>query len=238
METDGLPGTEVGSLLDTLKKLAGNYARVKPHDYTGTLNLELEGQFFTIVMEKETVSLAEGRSEKAMAELLLSQETFSKLMDGTWNGMTAAGREDIRQSAPLDFRFLPGHTLTGQLLQMLYHLGMHFFQQGYPSVFRFGPGHTRLVHGGHAAPLAYGHGVRFAYYTISGDERINDDNAADPFDQVITVIGGEGVAVIDGVEVALERGLAVHVPPKTSHMIRATGSERLELLWVAYGSGA
>jgi mannose-6-phosphate isomerase-like protein (cupin superfamily) len=225
-------------VLATLQDLAKNYARVKPKEYTGTLNMDIEGRFFAIAMEKESVSVSEGRSEKAIAELVLSEETYARLLDGTWNGMTAAGRENIRQSAPLDFRFLPGHTFSGQLLQMLYHLGMHFFQQSYPSVFRFGPAHTRLVHGGHAVPLAYGHGIRFAYYTISGDERINDDDAADPFDQVISVIGGKGLAVIDGVEVALERGIAVHVPPRTTHLIKATGSERLELFWVAYGSGA
>jgi mannose-6-phosphate isomerase-like protein (cupin superfamily) len=225
-------------VLATLQDLAKNYARVKPKEYTGTLNMDIEGRFFAIAMEKESVSVSEGRSEKAIAELVLSEETYARLLDGTWNGMTAAGRENIRQSAPLDFRFLPGYTFSGQLLQMLYHLGMHFFQQSFPSVFRFGPAHTRRVHGGHAVPLAYGHGIRVAYYTISGDERINDDDAADPFDQVISVIGGKGLAVIDGVEVALERGIAVHVPPRTTHLIKATGSERLELFWVAYGSGA
>jgi mannose-6-phosphate isomerase-like protein (cupin superfamily) len=226
-------------LLKVLEDLAANYARVKPQDYVGSINVEIGENLFTLVFERDDVSVREGRSDKVLVDLVMSEETFGKLVDGTWNGMTAAGREHARQPAPLDFRFPPGQSLGGKVLQMLYHLGMHFFHRSYPHVFRFGPAHARTIHGGHAVPLAYGHGIRFAYYTISGSEQINEaEDSADPFDQVIAVIGGAGAAVIGGVEVALEKGVAVHVPPMTTHIIRARGGGPLELFWVAYGTGA
>jgi quercetin dioxygenase-like cupin family protein len=42
-----------------------------------------------------------------------------------------------------------------------------------------------------------------------------------PMDQFISVIDGEGLAIIAGREIELCRGVAVHVPPQATHVFRA-----------------
>ena len=50
------------------------------------------------------------------------------------------------------------------------------------------------------------------------------------------VVGGEGVATLDGVERTVAVGSAVDVPVGTAHRIESTGSEPLVLIEVQLGS--
>lgn len=224
-------------MLEELKQLAQTYCKMKPADIVGKVNLRIGANEFVLELQPETVAVYEGAEQDALFTMVTDEETYAKLRDGTWNGLTAGGRERMSQSAPLDFELPAGQRLTGETLQLLYHLGAHFFSGTYPTVNYFGPEHTRLVHGGHACPIAYGYGIRSAYYTLSAGEQINEDEK-DPFYQVFIVIGGEGIAVVDNQEIKLERGKAVHVPPNVTHRFRAKDSSRLELIWIAYGPGA
>lgn len=225
-------------MINLINQMANCYTKLKPAHITGTFNLCIGQENYRIIMTEDAVRAEPGMDAAPFITFIMSEETFAKLNDGTWTGLTAAGRENIRQSAPVDFRLPPGQGLTTQLMQTIYHIGMHFFSCEIPHTYRFGPEHTRTVHGGDAVALAYGPGVRFAYYTIAGDQQINDNATRDPMDQFISVIGGEGIAVIDGREVSLCRGIAVHVPPMATHVFRATPGSRLELFWLAYGKGA
>lgn len=225
-------------MINVLSAMAKNYTAFKPADLTGKINILIGQEWFHLELKGEGVSAWEGKTDDELATFLMSADTFAKLLDGTWNALTAAGRENIRQSAPIDFQLPTGAQLTPKFMQMIYHMGMHFFKTDVPHTYNFGLEHTRKVHGGNATALAYGSGVRFAYYTISGDEQINDGDTKDPFDQMFTVIGGQGVAHIGGVEIHLQRGIAVHVPPNSTHIISASPGEQLELFWLAYGKGA
>ncbi len=225
-------------MIDIIQTMASNYTAFKPVGLTGKVNMVIDSKWFHVDLTGEQVTAQEGRTEGELATFSMSRDTFEKLIDGTWNALTAAGRENIRQSAPIDFQLPAGAQLTPEFMQMIYHMGMHFFKTEIPHVYNFGLKHTRKVHGGNAAALAYGSGVRFAYYTISGDEQINDGDTKDPFDQMFTVIGGQGVAQIGGIEINLQRGVAVHVPPNSTHIITASPGEQLELFWLAYGKGA
>lgn len=225
-------------MLTPLKKMAENYSKIKPKEITGTINLHIGTDSFICTMTDDKVTIQEGCEEQQLADFIMEADTFEKLKDGTWTAMTAAGREDMRQSAPLDFKLGPGQKLSAELMQMIYHIGTHFFALEYPQVIKFGPDHTRLVHGGHAAALAYGYGVRFAYYTISGDEQINSDEDTNPFYQLICVIGGKGTACVAGKEIPLEKGIAVSVPINATHTFRAAEGHRLEFFILMYGPGA
>ncbi len=225
-------------MLEILQRMADNYSRIKPKDIQGLVNIKVGDQEFTLSMTEDSVAISPGVSEERTADFFMSEDVFQKLHQGTWTGLTAAGREDMRQAAPLDFRPGPGQQLSHQLLHMVYHMGTHFFAGQYPQVVRFGKENARVVHGGHAVALAYGYGVRFAYYTIADGEQINDENDRNPFYQLFSVIGGKGTAMVAGKEIELEKGVAVHVPINETHILRAASEQQLELFVLMYGPGA
>lgn len=224
-------------MLDRLTKMVESYAKVKPKHFVGDVNLRVGEQAFTIHMAEDQVTVSEGAASDPLLELLTDEAAWSKLSLGIWNGLTAAGRENMRQSAPLDFK-LPDGVPFEERKELLLHLAMHFFKQRYPHAYRFGPNHARTVHGGQAVALVYAPGVRYAYYALGPGQQANEDDDTNPFDQFLTVMSGRGVAVIDGVEMALEPGVAVHVPVDKTHVIKADGSTGLEFFWLAYGPGA
>jgi quercetin dioxygenase-like cupin family protein len=227
-------------MIDVLAEMADSYERTKPNDFVGRVRVRIgEDDAYLVVLAEETVTVHEATvDDDWTVSLDLSEETFEKLAAGKWNGLTAAGRESMSDDAPLDFRVPDDAELEGETLQLLYHFLTHFFGREHPTVTRLGRSHARTVHGGNAVPIAYGHGVRYAYYTIREGEQINEDEA-DPWDQIFTVVRGSGIALVDGERIGLEENVAVHVPPGSTHRIRCgDDADALELLWVAYGEGA
>ncbi|MFP4457647.1 MAG: cupin domain-containing protein [Clostridia bacterium] len=223
-------------MLKILEDMGKNYLKVKPDEITGVFNLKIENNFFNIELEKDDVIVNEGLSENAFITMKMDRETWKNLLDKKWNGMTAAGRESMSQPAPLDFEFSK-EKMDSKTMQKLYHLAMHFFNTSFPTLAKFGPSHTRKIHGGNAVALAYGHGVRSAYYMISGDDQANS-NEKDPWRQCFIIIAGRGVANIDNKEIDIEKGMAIHVPPNVIHTFKAKPNDTLEFIWIAYGEGA
>ncbi len=227
-------------MLQTLRDMADSYRKKKPEDIVGKIHILIDGERgYTVELKEKSVEVERSGEElEGDLGLVMSEDTFEKLASGVWNGMTAAGRSTMSESAPLDFQVLEGGSLQGETMQMMYHFLTHFFSNEYPTVTELGREHSRKVHGGSAVPIAYGHGVRYAYYTIAQGEQINEDES-DPWDQVFTVIGGTGTAIIDGQEIGLKKNISVHVPPKVQHIIKKkSGEDDLELLWMAYGEKA
>ncbi|MFO8110505.1 MAG: cupin domain-containing protein [Thermoplasmata archaeon] len=56
--------------------------------------------------------------------------------------------------------------------------------------------------------------------------------------QSFIVIGGKGVAEIDGKDIEVSSGDAVYVPPNTVHKLHPSADEMIELIWLAWGEGA
>ncbi len=224
-------------MISILEKMACNYLRVKPKELVGSINIEIYKDVFNLVLDENDAKVSSGGDENAFITLTMNNETWDNLVSGKWNGMTAAGREHMRQSTPLDFKFGKNTQLSPALMQDLYHLAMHFFNTTYPTHAYFGLEHTRVIHGGNAVALAYGPGVRSAYYAVKGDEQINADEK-DPWSQCFMVIGGSGTATIDGVAMKIEKGMAIHVQPNVTHTFVADEGEILEGIWLAYGKNA
>ncbi|MFW5945542.1 MAG: cupin domain-containing protein [Candidatus Natronoplasma sp.] len=227
-------------MLEDLKKMAECYQKKKPSDLKGDIHL--------LIGEDDRFLVSLGESEVEVKEtvvdntgdlgLVMSENTFDKLISGEWNGMTAAGRSSMSEPAPLDFRLPEGKQLDEEIFQMMYHFLTHFFSKDYPTLTKLGRKHSRKVHGGNAVPIAYGHGIRSAYYTIQKGEQINEDEL-DPWNQVFTVISGSGKALVDGEEIELEKNMSVHVPPNKEHIVKKEeGEDDLELIWIAYGEKA
>ncbi len=227
-------------MFEDLIDMAECYQKKKPSDLKGKIHILIgEDHGFLVKLEESNVEV-----EKAEVDnigdlgLVMSEDTFYKLNSGEWNGMTAAGRSSMSEPAPLDFRLPEGAKLDEETLQMMYHFLTHFFSKDYPTITELGREHARKVHGGNAVPIAYGHGIRSAYYTIQKGEQINEDEL-DPWNQVFTVVNGSGKALVDGEEIELEKNKSVHVPPKTEHIVKKEeGEDDLELIWIAYGEKA
>ncbi|MEF8832030.1 MAG: cupin domain-containing protein [Candidatus Thermoplasmatota archaeon] len=227
-------------MFESLTTMASYYQKKKPPHIEGKIHLVIgEDNHFLIKLEDDNVEVEDFDTENRWdLSLMMSEKTFEKLNSGEWNGMTAVGRSSMSESAPLDFRIPEGEQLNDETLQMMYHFLVHFFSKDYPTVTELGRKHSRKVHGGNAVPIAYGDGIRSAYYTIKKGEQINEDEE-DPWDQVFTVIGGSGKAFVDGEEIELKKNISMHVPPNTEHIIKKEkGDDELELLWIAYGEKA
>jgi len=133
-------------VLESLKAMAESYAKVKPADLVGEVGLEIGGRAFTLTLGPDSAAVGEGQPQAPLLTVILNEDTFRKLELGVWNGLTAAGRERMDRPAPLDFR-LPERRSFGEIKELIYHLGMHFFKRRYPHVYRFGPSNARTVHG-------------------------------------------------------------------------------------------
>ncbi len=231
---------KISSINEELEGMAECYKKKKPSDLKGKIHLLVgEDEAYLVRLEESEVEVEEaGVDCIGDLGLVMSQETFKKLSSREWNGMTAAGRASMTESAPLDFRLPEGAEMDNEILQMMYHFLTHFFSKDYPTITELGREHSRKVHGGNAVPIAYGHGVRSAYYTIQKGEQINEDEL-DPWNQVFTVVGGSGTAVVDGEEIELEKNISIHVPPDVEHIVKKEeGDDDLELIWTAYGEKA
>ena len=228
------------NILEELREMSKFYIAKKPDRLHGKVHLLIgDEEGFLVEMTKNDIKVKEADVEdQGYIGLVMSEETFERLSSGKWNGMTAAGRANMSDPAPLDFRVPEGEGMDAQKMQMMYHFLIHFFSKEYPTITKLGKEHSRKVHGGNAVPIAYGHGIRSAYYSIEKGDQINEDEQ-DPWNQVFTVLSGTGTAVIDDEEVELEKNMSVHVPPNTAHIVKKEeGSDELELLWIAYGEQA
>ncbi|MGM0405810.1 MAG: cupin domain-containing protein [Thermoplasmatota archaeon] len=228
------------NILEELKEMSKFYTAKKPDELQGKIHLLVgDEEGFLVEMRKSKIEVKEaGVENQGDIGLVMSEGTFEKLSSGKWNGMTAAGRAHMSDSAPLDFKVQEGEEMDAQKMQMMYHFLVHFFSKEYPTITILGKEHSRKVHGGNAVPIAYGHGIRSAYYSIEKGDQINEDER-DPWNQVFSVLSGTGTAVIDGEEIELEKNMSVHVPPNTAHIVKKEeGSDELELLWIAYGEQA
>jgi mannose-6-phosphate isomerase-like protein (cupin superfamily) len=178
-----------------------------------------------------------GLVEGADTTLTLTADTLRRLYRGEWSGLGAAGRASIRDAAPLDFTIPPGvHPLAA--MRRGYYFVTHFFSVDVPTRVPFGEGHTRKIHGGHAAPLFYGEGLRSAYYRLEPGDVLNDDGARDPMHQGFIIIGGCGIATIGELRFNIRQGQAVYIPPHTVHMLTPGGPTAVELIWLAWGEKA
>ena len=78
-------------------------------------------------------------------------------------------------------------------------------------------------------------GLGMAYYDMEGIS--GTLHSHQNFEQVIYILSGCGVYVVDGDEVAVGPGCAVYVPPGAKHQMRNSGSESLQFLFIFFPLG-
>jgi mannose-6-phosphate isomerase-like protein (cupin superfamily) len=152
--------------------------------------------------------------------------------------MTAAGKAQASDAAPLDFRLGEEIELTPVLKTQLFHFIQSFFNRSIPERTFLGEEYARKVHGGNAVPLYYHPGFRSAWYLLKKGEQLNEPGDTDTFPQAFIFTAGEGHAKIGDESIAVQAGEAYYIPPGSDHVVWTESDEPLELIYLAWGDGA
>jgi mannose-6-phosphate isomerase-like protein (cupin superfamily) len=187
---------------------------------------------------KGDVLLESGEAPNAEFTIVTTTELLRRLFDGEISPMTAAGRENLRQKAPLDFHLPEGAAFS----QSLYHRIVLFVQRFLNPIpaerVRISKAASRVVHGGHAVALFADVEFRSAWYLLEPGEQLNEEGDTNPFPQAFVILSGSGTARIGDAEHELEPNAAYYVAPNCEHVVKPSSNDPLTLLWMAWGEGA
>jgi len=151
------------SLLTVCQKLGENFAKkIGPE-----INLETS---ITLKDKNESVDIsAKNKEVKILAKIdtekdilfELTSETLDTILKGEIEAFTVAGKADIHDPAPLDWKAGPGFNYDR--MDSIYAFMMFFFDGKEVKTVSLEPERSRLVHGANAIPLFYHTGFRSAW---------------------------------------------------------------------------
>lgn len=224
-----------------LEDMAENYRHKVPGDFSLIVQFDLQpaGQAWHVVVEPgRRVTVGQGPHAQARFSLVTTEEMLRQIYEGQMTALTAAGRANISDPAPLDFKMGAGVEFTPQLYAEMLAFVQRFFHRSEPERILLGAEHSRLVHGGHAIPLYYHPGFRSAWYLLKKGERLNEPGDTNPFSQAFVFISGEGQAKIGEEVIEVKAGESYYIPPGSDHVVWTEKDEPLILLFLAWGKGA
>jgi len=163
--------------------------------------------------------------------LYMTQETFTRIMEGKADFGAMIGRSKLSDKRPIDFELI-NPSKTSKIMGALYPLMTMFFTPGIIKVKTLNKSMAGEAHGAHPIPLVYWNGIRYAWYHIDKGETLNVAGEKDPYPQTFQIIKGTGVAQIGEKSLDIYPGQAIYVPANVEHKIKAY--ENIELLWLAW----
>jgi mannose-6-phosphate isomerase-like protein (cupin superfamily) len=196
------------------------------------------GTWHVVLGGKETPMVQAGSPAEARFIFVLSPETLARLYTGNLSPLTAAGREQLSDPAPLNFQLGEGLELTPEVYRELIDFVQRFFNLSSPERILLGEEHVRTIHGGDAVALFYGEGFRSAWYLLKEGERLNGPGDTNPFPQAFVFLSGKGRAKIGDDTVNVQANEAYYIPPGAEHMVWNKEGEPLTLVFLAWGEGA
>lgn len=199
---------------------------------------DLETVFFVDVAGDRRAQVREGMALEPAFVITVDHATLERLASGDIAPLTAAGRANISEPAPLDFRLPEGEELTPERLADVVEFTLRFFNPTDPEWIPIGEEHARRVHGGHAVDLFCDRGFRSAWYCLHRDEQLNDPQDTDPFPQGLVVLSGSGTATIGGRKLEIRENEAYYIPEHIPHVFANRADEPLTGLWLAWGQGS
>ncbi len=226
---------------EMLQDLAEAYHDQAAQEWGGIVGFDLgpEGGSWHVVLDaEEDPTVQEGPHAETRFTFVLSPETLARLHQGDLSPLTAAGREQLSDPAPLDFRLGAGLDFSPEVYRELITFMQRFFNPSSPERVFLGAEHARKIHGGHAVAMFYGEGFRSAWYLLQKGERLNAPGDTNPFPQAFIFLSGEGRAQIGEEPVDVRANEAYYIPPGAEHMVWNEAEEPLTLVFLAWGEGA
>ncbi len=221
-----------------LKEMAGLFEEKIDENYSCKLQFDFKDsqESYVIEVKDGKVSMQEGAEEDVDVVLCTTNKTLTDIYQGKINAFTAAGKAELSDTAPLDWRFAGG--FMPEKMRDLYFFLMHFFNINEPEKIMLGEEYSRKVHGGNAVALYYNPGFRSAWYMVKKGDSINEPGHVDPFHQAIIIIAGQGYAKIGNKEVEIKANESYYIPPMWDQVIWTEEDEPLVLIWLAWGERA
>lgn len=166
--------------------------------------------------------------------------TLQKIDRGEMNALTAMGKARMSDQAPMDITFMPGFTPADDFVAFFLPLSFHFWTKGFPETVSFSAAEGREVHGATMVVLYYQKGLRSAWGQIRKGQRVNADprDQVNPFPTMFIGLRGRAMLKVGGVEMALDAGHMLFVPPGTAHEAWNPYDEPAECIILMFGDGA
>ena len=198
------------------------------------------GDWHVIIDEKGKAELHLGFPPEAIPFYSTDSVTLEKIFNGEFNALTAMGKAEASDSAPMEIEFCEGFQPDENFFTGFIPLSFHFWTRGRPEVVSFGKEHSRVVHGANATVLYYQKGLRTAWYSIDKGQHINRDETdqVNPFPSLFVITCGKCEARIGGKRIQLVSGQTVMVPPGVSHEFWNENEGSAELIVIMFGDGA
>jgi len=231
------------SCVEILHTLTESYACKRDRERELIVSFDIKGEASMWHIASQPggdVRLAEGDHSEASFTVVFSAETLEDLARGRMSPLTAAGRESMKQTAPLDVRLPEGTAFSLEI----YHRAVRFIQRFFNPLpaerVCIEPEASRMVHGAHVVALYADAGFRSAWYFLKPGQRLNEPGDTNPFPQAFVILSGSGRARIGNETLVLEAGNAYHVPPHAEHVVEPGPDSKgpVELIWMAWGEGA
>ena len=199
----------------------------------------IDDQWYSILLWKDhTFQVTDSKPALATFYIEGSLDIFEKIYHGKMAVMTAGGKAHIKDSAPIELRFMDGVKLPDgfDLMDFIFH----FFILGEPEKLLFGKAYARIVHGGYAIPFIYNNGLRTAWYRIDKGMIINEKEAdqSNPFDTLVIGIKGTGIVSLNGVDHPFGEGITYLIRKGMTHRFHTDDTNGLEFIIIMYGEGA
>ncbi len=228
---------------EMIKKFVQNYERKKLDKTFSAIKVSVRNGEATeicylIFKEDNSIELVTDENTEFDFGIKLSTETLEKLHSGKLAPVTAAGRANLAEPAPLDFELPPGKQPTMDF----YHNGVQFIQRFFnpfmPEKILIDHAYTRKIHGADVVALFSGVGFRSAWYSVAKGDKLNAPGDTNPFPQAFIILSGKGQAKIGSDVVEIESNQAVFIPPYSEHIVWTEEDEPITLIWLAWGKGA
>jgi mannose-6-phosphate isomerase-like protein (cupin superfamily) len=235
------PHSERVDVGEILHAMADSFKHKIDDEFSLVVQLDMkdeEKSWHIVVKKGRNITVSEGSHESARFLFLTTSPTLRLIYEGNITAMTAAGKAQGSDQAPLDLRLAEGLEFTSEVKRQLYTFVQHFFNPSVPERILLGEEYSRLIHGGHAIPLYYDRGFRSAWYLLKKGERLNEPGDTNPFPQAFILTEGRGYAKIGDKTIEVKAGESYYIPPGSDHVIWTESDRPLVLIWLAWGEGA
>jgi len=229
---------DVGEMLNVM---AEGFKNKIDDDFSVTVQFDFKDlkQSWHVIVEKgKKVTVGKGPYQEAQLFFFTTAEILHLIYQGKMTSMTACGKAEGSDYAPLDLKLAESLEFSPQIRALFYTFIQHFFNPSVPEKIPLGEEYSRVVHGAQVIPLYYYPGFRSAWYLLKKGEKLNQPGDTNPFPQGFIFIQGEGFAKIGDDTVEVKEGESYYIPPNSDHVVWTDSEVPLILIWLAWGDGA